>query len=120
MRSGLTESYKTQRNIQTLGKHASNIVREANKRGLDTWADLTVPMCAISDSDMSLYKGDKNDIQFRCPSFFDISPTLDIWRCLPMALNQTPKLTDFDSFRNAYKSVNQTNQEHLFLFICQT
>ena len=113
IRSGQTEGYKTQRNIQEMGKHVSNIVREANQRGLDTWADLTVPRCAISDSDMNIYEGDKNDIQFKCPPFFDISPTLDIWRCLPMAPEQTLKLTNFDSFKEAYQRVNQIKQKYI-------
>lgn len=112
MRSGLTEGYKAQENIKAMGKYVSQIVREANSRGLDTWADLTVPRCAISDEDMALYEGDSNDLQFKCPPFFDISPNLDIWRCLPMAPENTHKLTDFSSFREAYRAVNKVKQEY--------
>ena len=112
MRSGLTKGYRARENIRAMGKHASKIVREANERGLDTWADLTVPRCAIDDLDMGLYEGDRNDIQFKCPPFFDISPNLDIWRCLPMAPTKTPKLSDFSSFREAYRKVNQVKQEY--------
>lgn len=112
LRSGQTEGYKIQRNIQAMGKYASEIVREANRRGIDTWADLTVPRCAISNSDMHLYERDSNDIQFKCPPFFDISPTLDIWRCLPIAPKDTPKLTDFNSFREAYRAINRVKEQY--------
>jgi len=112
LRSGQTEGYKMQKNIQAMGHYVSEIVREANKRGIDTWADLTVPRCAISDSDMPLYEGENNDIQFKCPPFFDISPTLDIWRCLPLAPKNTPKLTDFSSFREAYNTINRVKEQY--------
>ena len=48
--------------------------------------------------------------QFKCPPFFDISPNLDIWRCLPLAPEKTPKLTDYSSFIEAYRSLNKLRE----------
>ncbi len=48
-------------------------MKEANERGIETWADLTVPYCAIEDKDRHLFQRGENDIQYKCPPFFDIS-----------------------------------------------
>ena len=104
--TGQTEGYRSQDKLKSIGKLAATIIRNANDRGIKTWADLTVPYCAIEDSDRDLFQGDRNDIQYKCPPFFDISTNLKIWRCLPMAPGRTPYLTDFDSFREAYNSIN--------------
>jgi len=111
--TGQTEGYKSQNNLKELGKLTTQIVREANNRGISTWADLTVPYCAINEEDRALFKGEKNDIQYKCPPFFDISPNLNIWRCLPMAPTETPKLTDFKTFREAYTEINKVKRKFL-------
>lgn len=111
--TGQTEGYKAQGRLKEIGKLATKIVKEANERGIETWADLTVPYCAIEDEDRHLFQGDKNDIQYKCPPFFDISTNLKIWRCLPMAPNKTPSLTDFNSFREAYSAINTVKKPYV-------
>ncbi|MAG78594.1 hypothetical protein CL616_04490 [archaeon] len=110
--TGQTEGYKAQDRLKGIGKLAIRIVKEANERGIETWADLTVPYCAIEDKDRHLFQRDENDIQYKCPPFFDISTNLKIWRCLPMAPNETPSLTDFSSFREAYNKINKIKKPY--------
>lgn len=112
-RSGLTRGYRSLTDIKSLSEVAIKAIKEANQRGIKTWADLTVPLCAIGEENLSLFEGEENDIQFGCPPFFDISPNLDIWRCLPLAPQETPKLTDFNSFRDAYLFVNKVKEKYL-------
>ncbi|MBU2615930.1 MAG: radical SAM protein [Nanoarchaeota archaeon] len=111
--TGQTEGYRSQNRLMEIGKLATKTVKEANERGIETWADLTVPYCAIENKDRHLFQGDKNDIQYKCPPFFDISTNLKIWRCLPMASNETPLLTDFNSFREAYNAVNTVKKSYV-------
>ena len=111
--TGQTEGYKTQGRLKGIGKLATRIVKEANERGIETWADLTVPYCAIEDKDRHLFQGDENDIQYKCPPFFDISTNQKIWRCLPMAPRETPSLTEFSSFREAYNSINKVKKSYV-------
>jgi hypothetical protein len=112
IKTGMTEGYQSLKNIKKLGRRAIQIIEEANKRGIQTWADLTVPYCSISPDKHILFEGCTNDIQFRCPPFFDISPDLDIWRCLPLAEDQLSSLRDFDSFAEAYKKVNEIKKDY--------
>lgn len=106
-KSGQVWGYKSKENALALGARAIEIILRANERGISTWADLTVPRCAVPTQHEYLFLGNDNDIQFKCPPFFDISPNLDIWRCLPLAPQLTPKLTDFSSFREAYRFLDQ-------------
>lgn len=112
-KSGQVWGYRDRENVRALGKHISAIVKQANARGIETWADLSVPKCAIVEEDIYLFRSKENDIQFGCPPFFDISPNLDIWRCLPLAPQKTPKLTDFDSFKEAYRLLNNVKVAYL-------
>ena len=61
--TGQTDGYRAQERLKGIGKLATRIVKEANERGIETWADLTVPYCAIEDEDRHLFKGNKNDIR---------------------------------------------------------
>lgn len=111
--TGQTDGYRSQVRLMEIGELATKIVKEANERGIETWADLTVPYCAIENKDRHLFQGDKNDIQYKCPPFFDISTNLTIWRCLPMAPSRAPSLTDFNSFREAYNAVNTVKKPYV-------
>jgi organic radical activating enzyme len=111
-KTGLQPHYSSIEYLKELGSHIANIVEYANSKGIDTWADLTVPKCTINENKMYLFDGENNDIQFKCPPFFDITPDLNIWRCLPLAHNNTSYLTDHNSFREAYKSLELLKSEH--------
>ncbi|MFH1801766.1 MAG: radical SAM protein [archaeon] len=113
IKSGLTKGYQSLENVQGISKRAIEIVKEANKRGIKTWADLTVPKCAIPKEDLYIFEGTQNDIQFKCPPFFDISPDLKIWRCLPLAGNDLSSLLEFDSFKQAYRHLNKVKIPYL-------
>ncbi len=113
IQTGQTQGYRSRDNLKKIGKLAIDIIKQANQRGVETWADLTVPHCAIDDKDRYLFEGEKNDIQYKCPPFFDISTDLKIWRCLPMAPSKTPSLTDFNSFGEAYEAVNQSKKPYI-------
>lgn len=112
-RGGLTYAYYSQEHTKALGKVIVKLIKEANSRGISTWADLAIPRCAINDEDLWLFIDENNDVQFKCPPFFDISPNLEIWRCLPLAPIKTPKLTEFNSFLEAYRSVNSVKNNFL-------
>jgi hypothetical protein len=111
-KTGLTLGYSGQDQIKSMGMLASRMIKEANSEGISTWADLTVPKCAIENID--LFSGKLNDIQFKCPPFFDISTDLFIWRCLPLAPQITPKLTEFRGLREAYEFVNKIKEVHQY------
>jgi MoaA/NifB/PqqE/SkfB family radical SAM enzyme len=109
---GLTQGYQEIAYLKSQGELASKMVEEANSEGIETWADLSVPRCAIPDDYLGLFEKEENDIQFRCPPFYDIAPNLDIWRCLPLASKKTPNLRDYVSFRAAYGYLNKIREAY--------
>jgi hypothetical protein len=109
---GLCRGYESLEYAKEQGYLISRMIREANSRGINTWADLTVPKCIIENKNMELFLGNMNDIQFQCPPFFDISPNLDIWKCLPLAQENTQKLINYPSFREAYQDLDKCRAEY--------
>jgi MoaA/NifB/PqqE/SkfB family radical SAM enzyme len=105
-KSGQTRGYSSLEMTRRMGNLAVKMIKKANKLNIRTWADLTVPRCAINSKDISIFECNQNDIQFKCPPFFDISPNLDVWRCLPLAGLDTPNLRYFNSLIKAYTYVN--------------
>jgi len=109
---GLPQHYTSLQYLKKVGKLIEKMIKEANKRGIYTWADLTVPRCMFDDNQLELFKNELNDIQFFCPPFFDIATDLKIWRCLPLAEKNPPNLLEFYSLRDAYIFLDNTRKKY--------
>jgi hypothetical protein len=109
---GLPHHYESLKDLKAMGELVIKMIKEANDKGIYTWADLTVPRCMFSEEQLKYFKNELNDIQFFCPPFFDIDTDLRIWRCLPLAEKDPKKLTDFPSIREAYLYLNNIRESY--------
>lgn len=93
--------------LKKYGEIIGNLVREAGKRGIETWGDIAAPKCAFDEQTLELFEHPEHDVRFVCPPFFDISPDLTIWRCLPLRSSMQRHLTDYNAFLDAYLALSK-------------
>lgn len=97
--------YENTERIKVFGSRIYEIIKEANDRGIETWGDICSPFCAFTESQLEIFNGWNNDVSFICPPFFDVSPRLDIWRCLPLRPFAIKNLRAYNTFLEAYNSL---------------